>query len=469
MADARKLYSAAWRPALGIAFAHLLWRSLKQPAYRQHWAERLGHAQPRPGTRPVWVHAVSVGETRAAVPMIRDLAQRFPDMRFLLTHTTPTGRDTGAQELGRLLGERLEQCYLPYDVPFAVERFLETWNPACGLIMETEVWPNLVAAAKARGIAMALINARLSARSLRKALRFRRVIAPAFAALDFVAAQSQADADRIARLGRQVDLVSGNMKFDQDVSRVAYAVGQHWRKFIGARKVVVAASTREGEERLILERWSLQVLEGNLRPDTPLENVRALPLLVIVPRHPQRFDAVGAMLADYVAAPNRARRSEIDEESAAPDSLAHCAILLGDSMGEMQQWYALADVAIMGGSLLPFGSQNLIEANALGCPVVLGPSIFNFTQAATEGIAAGCAKQVPDTNEAVAMALRIATNDALQADMQKKGVAFASAHRGASAKTVAAIMPLLVPRVSAKGEAQARGSAAAARPVQPVS
>lgn len=463
MPDARKLYSAAWRPALGLAFGHLLWRSLKQPAYRSHWGERLGHAQPRSGTRPVWVHAVSVGETRAAVPMIRDLAQRFPEMRFLLTHTTPTGRETGALELGRVLGERLEQCYLPYDVPFAVERFLDRWKPACGLIMETEVWPNLVAAAKARGIAMALVNARLSARSLKKALRFRRVIGPAFAALDFVAAQSQADADRIARLGRKVDLVSGNMKFDQEVSRVAYAVGQHWRSFIGRRKVVVAASTREGEERLILERWSLQVLAGNLRPDKALDNVRSLPLLVIVPRHPQRFDAVGAMLADYVAAPNRARRSEIDEEKTPADALADCAILLGDSMGEMQQWYALADVAIMGGSLLPFGSQNLIEANAMGCPVVLGPSIFNFAEAAAEAIAAGSAKQVADTDAAVATALRIATNDALHAEMKEKGVAFANAHRGASARTVAAVMPLLVPRSSAAA------SAVAARQAEPVS
>ena len=448
-----RLYSAGWWVALPFAFAYLLYRSLRQPAYRQHWRERLGLAAGVAHGRVVWIHAVSVGETRAVMPLVRRLAARDPALRFLLTHTTPTGRQAGAELLAELDG-RLEQCYVPYDVPFAVRRFLKRWRPSCGLIVETEVWPNLIRIAHAEGVRVALINGRLSERSLRRARLYGRLIRDTVAALDLVAVQSEADAARLATLGRPADLVAGNLKFDQEVSRLAQPIGLHWRRLIGRRPIVVAASTRDGEERLLLERWSLQVLPGHRRRDVPLADAARLPLLIIVPRHPQRFAAVAAMMAEFVSAENRARRSAIDE-GAPPGSLSQCVLLLGDSMGEMQQWYATADVAIMGGSLLPFGSQNLIEANALGCPVVLGPSTYNFEQAAGESIAAGAARRVADTDEALALALRIAGNQMLRADMSRKALAFAAAHRGATGRTLAAIEPLL-PAIEPQADARRR-------------
>lgn len=438
---ALRLYSAGWWIALPFAFVYLFYRSLRQPAYRQHWRERLGLAAGDPAGPVVWIHAVSVGETRAVMPLIRRLAAGDPELRFLLTHTTPTGRQAGA-ELQKELDGRLAQCYVPYDLPFAITRFLRRWRPVCGLIVETEVWPNLIRLAHADGVRLGLINGRLSERSLRKARLYGGLIREAVAALDLVAVQSDADAARLATLGRKADLVAGNMKFDQEVSRLAHPIGLHWRRLIGRRPIIVAASTREGEERLLLERWSLQVLPGHGRRDVPLENASRLPLLIIVPRHPQRFASVATMMAEFVATPNRARRSAIDEGAPA-GSLSQCVLLLGDSMGEMQQWYATADVAIMGGSLLPFGSQNLIEANALGCPVVLGPSTFNFEQAAAESIAAGAARRVADTDEALTLALRIAGNQTLRADMSRQALAFAAAHRGATGRTLTAIEPLL--------------------------
>ena len=436
---------------LPLAFGYLLWRSLRQPAYRQHWGERLGLADRPPAAPtlpPIWIHAVSVGETRAAMPLIEALARRDPRQGFLLTHATPTGRETGAELIRRLPG-RIAQCYLPYDLPGAIERFLDRWQPACGLLIETEVWPNLAAVCARRQVPLALVNGRLSARSLARGRRQARLIEPALRRLSAVVVQSSDDAMRLEQLGRRADAVCGNLKYDIAPPPERVALGRRWRQRFGARPVVLAASTRDGEEALIVAAWRARIGERTDGPGgtrdggrtgcAPADPLR--PLLIVVPRHPQRFDEVAGSLVAAFGVGGLARRADLDGDDDAV--LARVQVLLGDSMGEMPAWYAAADVAIIGGSLLPFGAQNLIEANAVGCPVVLGPSTYNFAQAAEASIAAGAAVPVADAGEAVATALAIAGDPLRRREMAAAALHFTAAHRGATARTLAAIDRLL--------------------------
>ena len=424
---ARGLYSLAWYAGAPLAAAYLLWRSVRQPAYRSGWASRFGLAWPstdRAG-RPVWIHAVSVGETMAARPLVEGLLAARPGRRVLLTHMTPTGLETGE----RLFGDRVERCLLPYDMPHAVAAFLRHYDPVAGVLMETELWPNLVAAAAARGMPLALVNARLSPRSLAKARRILPLVVPALARLDPVIAQTEGDAARLAELGCSAS-VAGNLKFDVRPDPALVERGRGWRPE-PARAIVLAASTRDGEESLLLDAWP--------RTDA---------LLAIVPRHPQRFDEVARLMGARFGA-GIVRRSAQEDAPAAGAGLARSlaarstVALLGDSMGEMPAYYAMADVAILGGSLAPFGGQNLIEACALGVPVVLGPHTFNFAEAAEQAIEAGAALRVGDAAEAVRVALEIATDSQRRSRMAESALAFAGAHRGASERILGRLLPLL--------------------------
>lgn len=432
---ARWLYTVAWLLATPLVLAYLSWRSRRQPEYRQHLGERFGMHRPRAGLGPlIWVHAVSVGETRAAEPLVAALLERYPHHEMLLTHATPTGRATGA---ALFPGGRVSQAYLPYDYPFAVRRFLRAWRPSVGIVIETELWPNLVAVARGEGVRMALVNARLSEKSLRKGLRWGALIRPALAGLDVVLAQTDADARRLARLGRQDVPVLGNLKFDVVASPSLEALGHRWRvAWLAGVRVeglprfcVVAASTREGEEALLLDAWAAQLQPPALASRFP-------PLLVIVPRHPQRFDEVAALIA--ARGWRMARRSQL-----ADGQQCDAQVLLGDSMGEMAAYYALADVAIIGGSLLPFGGQNLIEACAAGVPVIVGPHTFNFAEAADQAIAADAAIRAPDATRAVAQALSVVLDAERRQSMSDHALAFAGRHRGATARTLEALAPLV--------------------------
>ncbi len=469
---ARRLYSLAWCGLLPLAFGYLLWRGIRQPAYRAHWAERLGLAgAPPAGLVPpplVWIHAVSVGETRAAMPLLEALAARDPQQGFLLTHATPTGRETGA-ELAKRLPGRIVQCYLPYDLPGAVARFLDRWRPACGLLIETEVWPNLAAVCARRQLPLALVNGRLSARSLARGQRQARLIVPALRRLSAIVVQTADDAARLEVLGRPADAVCGNLKYDITPSPGLIAQGRQWRRRFGERPVVLAASTREGEEDLLIAAWRDRLAAGPLTPVTADRR----PLLIVVPRHPQRFEAVADRLVAGFGAAALARRADLDgarpalagdtvapalASDASEPALVGVDVLLGDSMGEMPAWYAAADVAIIGGSLLPFGAQNLIEANAVGCPVVLGPSTFNFAQAAEASVQAGAAVQVADADRAVAAALDIAGDRSTRERMATAAVHFTTAHRGATQRTLLAIDGLLPPGLAATGHERIRAS-----------
>lgn len=444
---ALSLYSWAWRLATPLLGGYLLYRSLWQPEYRAHWDERWGYWRDRGATadidtwhtgqvRPLWIHAVSVGETAAVLPLIRQCAAVWPEVPILLTHGTPTGRATGELRLRDLAG-RLAQSYLPYDMPGAVDRFFEHWKPAIGLIMETEVWPNLVAAANRRGVPLVSVNARLSPRSLARGQRFESLIRPAVEGYSMILAQTQDDAERIAQLGQRPMAVTGNLKFDQPADFVLQTRGHGWRRRLGNRLVILAASTREGEEALVLESW--RACMQHLHPRMGGVGDSLPPLLVIVPRHPNRFDAVARLITRHTGTAPMNRKSLDDPDA----DFSHCGVLLGDSMGEMQAWYAAADVAVMGGSLLPFGSQNLIEANAAGCPVVLGPSVYNFQQAADASILFSASVQVDNPHEAIPTALELAADPARRGAMSAAGAAFAQAHRGSLERTLEALAPLL--------------------------
>jgi len=430
-------YTLAWLAALPLVALYLLWRSLRQGQYRRNWGERfLGHA--RSGAAPatpdavtIWVHAVSVGETRAAGPLVEQLARAHPQARFVLTHMTPTGRAAGA-DLVRALPGRVDQRYLPYDLPFAVARFLRETRPAVGVLMETEIWPQLLHAAQARAVPVVLANARLSERSLAKALRLARLMRAAAGAVTVVGAQSEADRARIARIYDGPVHVTGNAKFDLQPDAAQLARGRRLRErlqaVLGARPLWLFASTREGEEKIIIEA---------LRARGPGADPARSPVLLFVPRHPQRFDGVAALLAGAGAAVSR--RAQWDDWGRTPVPARAPPILLGDSMGEMALYYAMADVAFIGGSLLPLGGQNLIEACACGCPVVLGPHMFNFAAAAEAALAAGAARRVGDVDEALRCMAEITADPLARSRMVAAALAFAAAHRGATERTAALI------------------------------
>lgn len=406
----RFLYTLAILTLLPWALLHLLWRARCQPDYLKHWGERFACFRPRPPGPLIWIHAVSVGETRAAQPLIAALAARFPEHRILLSHMTPTGRATSKE----LFGGQVTRVYLPYDLPWAARRFLRHYRPDIGIIMETELWPNLVAGCRAQRVPLLLVNARLSDKSARRYGRFPALTRQALEGLSAISAIDVDDAQRLEALGARDVAVFGNLKFDitppDDLP--------DFRTRIGQRQVFLCASTRAGEEALILDAW-LKVGAGGTA------------LLVIVPRHPQRFDEVAGLI--------EARGLKLQRRSDALPVAADTQVWLGDSMGEMFAWYAAADVAFVGGSLLDFGSQNLIEPCAVGAPVLIGPSVFNFSAAAHDAIAAGAARQVDTAAELVAAARELLADGAQRDAMGTAGRTFAARHRGATARTLARV------------------------------
>ena len=421
---ARRLYTLAVLLLLPFALLHLLWRSRRQPEYLRHWGERLGRYGSRGSSvAPViWIHAVSVGETRAAQPLLSLLRARHPAHAIVFSHTTPTGRATSLE----IYGDRVGRLYLPYDTPGALRRFLAHLNPVVGVIMETEIWPNLVAACRQRNIPLLLVNARLSARSARRYALLPGLTRGALQGFAAVAAQTEEDGRRLEALGAERVTVSGNLKFDSSPARELIERGRAWRsawREVTGRRVLLAASTREGEEALILD-----ALRRN-----PIEQL----LLVIVPRHPQRFDAV-AELATKLGV--KLQRRSSDQPLAAQTQL-----WLGDSMGEMPAYYAAADLAVIGGSLLPYGSQNLIEACAAATTLLIGPSTFNFAWAAEAALACGAARTVADADALVSVAKALLADAQQRLAMAEAGRDFASRHRGASERTLAILESHLPP------------------------
>ena len=418
----RTLYSGLWWLALPAVLGRLWWRGRKEPGYREHWDERLALDGPALGERPtIVVHAVSVGETRAAEPLVDALLAAYPDCRILLTHMTPTGRTTG-KALFAHHGQRVVQAYLPYDTGAMMRRFLRRHRPRACILMETEVWPNLIHACTRQHVPVLLVNARLSEKSLKRGRKAGALMQEAARGFALVAAQTGLDAERIASLGAPNVVVTGSVKFDVTPPPAALEKGDWLRARIRSggpeRPVFLCASTREGEEALILDAWQR------------LHDKPAGALLAIVPRHPQRFDEVASLVA--ARGLGLVRRSQLG----AQHGVDGADVLLGDSMGEMFAYYAACDCAYIGGSLLPLGGQNLIEACALGKPVLVGEHTFNFLDATNEAVGDGAALRVPDADALAREAARLLRDQAARLAMGEKALAFASRHRGATLRTV---------------------------------
>ena len=408
--------------ALPLVLIRLWWRGRKEAGYRQHISERLSLANADFSSPLIWVHAVSVGETRAAEPLIHALLKKHPQHHVLLTHMTPTGRATGAALFHN--EPRVFQSYIPYDTLSLTQRFISKINPSLCVLMETEVWPSLIDSCSKAGIPIALINARLSARSLKKAQWFDGLMGDALRKINLVIAQTQSDADRLHTLGGQTIIVAGSLKFDITPPETMLDLGRQWRQQIGDRLVLLCASTREGEEALILDAYMAATLDPRV-------------LVIMVPRHPQRFDEVERML-DV-----RGLRWQRRSQWAAENMPEGTQILLGDSMGEMFAYYAACDVAFIGGSLLPLGGQNLIEALSCGKPVLVGPHTFNFKQVTADAITVGAAIRVPDAQHIFSRVSELDAQSKEYQAMSEVAVQFCVQHQGATARTLKLLSPQL--------------------------
>lgn len=407
----RLLYAIAWLAALPFVVARLAWRNRKQSGYLDHLGERFGRYGPKREGPYIWIHAVSLGETRAAAPLVEALRARHPGHNVLVTHMTPTGRAASRE----LFGDAVERAWLPYDMGFAVRGFIAHYKPAFGVILETEIWPRLFQEAARQGVPIVLANGRMSGRSAHRYARVPSLTHWALSNLRGVAAQTTDDARRFERLGVASAAVLGNVKFDLDLPEAMIERGREFRSRIGERMVWLAGSTREGEEGPLIDAFA----GSSAGPGV---------LFAIVPRHPQRFDEV-VRLAEAKGL-KVARRS--DEGPIEADT----RVLVGDSMGEMLAYYSAADVVIMGGSILPFGGQNLIEACALGRPVIVGQHTYNFSEASKGAIAAGAAVRVRDAYEAIKAATLLASDAPRREAMGRKALDFVAAHRGAVARIV---------------------------------
>jgi 3-deoxy-D-manno-octulosonic-acid transferase len=422
------LYEFFWYLALPIALLRLFWKGRIQKEYRQNIFERLGIYRKNLNKNIVWIHAVSVGETRAAAPLINALI--IDGHQILLTHMTPTGRATGADIFSKAIGDgQLQQVYLPYDISFLVTAFFRVFSPAIGLIMETEVWPNLILKARQLNIPVLLINARLSKRSAHRVAKFGATGSAIYGSFSQILAQTNLDAKRYQSLGLSNVRVTGNLKFDVQMSAAQIDHALQIRKLLPtSTRLICAASTREGEEEMVIQAWLLCLQQS---PNI-LSNAR----LLIVPRHPQRFEQVYQVITSKNLAV--VKRSNLDDHQLV-DAIQAGSIILGDSMGEMGFYYALSDVVVMGGSLQPLGGQNFIEACSLGRPIILGEHTFNFQQASMDAIEQGAALRVVGLEELSQLMSNLIQNDILREKMSANAIDFAGQHTGATEKILAVI------------------------------
>jgi 3-deoxy-D-manno-octulosonic-acid transferase len=416
----RLVYGILTRVAAPAVFAATLIRAAKEPAYRAHLTERFGLGR-RAAAPSLWLHAVSVGEVAAAAALVRALHASHPGMPFVLTTATPTGRAQAAA----LFGADVDVRFLPYDTAGSVRRFLARIRPRVAIIMETELWPNLLHECRRRGVPVLFASARLAARSVPRYRRFGTLFSTALRDA-WVAAQSSVDAERFIALGADParTRVIGNLKFDMQLGEAVAGRGRELRRgYLGARPVWTAGSTHEGEEDFVLD------------AHTTLKRSVADALLVLAPRHPQRFDGIAALLE---------RRGLIfDRRSRSGTVRSEAQVLLLDTMGELTAFYAAADVAFVGGSLVPVGGHNLLEPAALGVPVITGPHTQNGPEIARLLIEAGGALEVADAGALAAAAARLLADPVLRGRMGESARRCVEAHRGSLARLLALIEPLL--------------------------
>lgn len=372
----RKVYSAIFYLLLPLIFLRLLIKSRRLPGYRQRWRERLGFVAPV--TAPcIWIHAVSMGETLACVPLIKALKQADPQTAIILTNMTPTG----SEQANKSLADQVLHAFMPYDYPTAIKRFLKRVQPKLLIIMETELWPNVVHYAAAQAIPILLANARLSVQSFTGYRRIQFFLKSTLKKIDRIAAQTEADAQRFIALGAFPEkiIVTGSIKFDQPVPHEQVTAGRLLRSSWEERPVWIAASTHAGEEEKILQAHAevkKQVTDA---------------LLILVPRHPERFQGV----ADLI----RAQGFNVVQRSSGIPCRLNDDVLLGDSMGELFLYYAACDVAFVGGSLVAIGGHNVLEPAGLSLPIITGKHYFNFTEIVNKLLAAQAIEVISDENQ----------------------------------------------------------------------
>ena len=415
------LYTLLMRLLLPLALARLLWRSLRAPAYRRRIGERLALQNTATGPAEVWVHAVSVGEVQAAAPLIRHLLARDPPQRVLVTTTTPTG----AARVEDLFGETVTHRYTPFDLPGMVGRFLDRARPRLILVMETEIWPNTLAQAARLGIPVVLANARLSARSARGYGRLQPLTRETLNRFERIAAQGEADARRFRDLGAEPGRVqvTGSIKFDQRLPASLREQAEVLRRKWGERPVWVAASTHEGEEEAVLAAHRM------VRAQVPDA------LLVLVPRHPERFDRTAELVG----------RSglKLVRRSAREAWAADASVLLGDTMGELPAFLAAANAAFIGGSLVDVGGHNPLEASAVAVPVATGPRVFNFAAIVELLVSEDAAVIVRDAGELGAFMTRWLQDPEERTRVGENGRRVVEQNRGALGRLTALIEPWL--------------------------
>ncbi len=413
----RVIYSLVLMLLTPFVLLRLWRRGRKTPAYRRRWSERFAFVTALE-SRPIWVHAVSVGEMLAAVPLIKHLLNANPDTPVLVTTTTPTG----SEQVKRLFGEQVLHVYMPYDMNGVIKRFLNRIRPRLLVVMETELWPNLFHHCSRQDVPVIIANARMSARSARGYTRFSALAVSTLNNVTVIAAQSDVDAGRFIALGARRDLVqvTGSVKFDLSLANGLIEQGVALRRDLFAQRPVwLAASTHAGEDELLLQAFA-EVRQ--YQPDL---------LLVLVPRHPERFDAVVELC--------QRQGCEVIRRSEGRPCLDSTAVFVGDSMGELLLFLAAADLCFMGGSLVPTGGHNLLEPAAVGVPVVFGPHMFNFAVISQMFLERGAARQVDDSAKLATVVAELFENAGLRNEMACKGKQLLAENRGAQARLEALI------------------------------
>lgn len=414
----RTLYTTVLYLLLPIVLARLAWRGLRNRGYWHRWGERFGFFAAPELCAPIWVHAVSVGETLAAAPLIRALLERYPERSLVITTTTPTGSERvhalfGEQFIGQP-GGRVFHIYFPYDLPGAVRRFLDRTRPGLALVMETELWPNLFRQCARRSIPVLIANARLSPRSARGYAKLGGLVRETLADIRLIATQGEGDAARFRELGASTDRVTvmGNLKFDQRIPGDLEDRAEALRRELGvSRPVWIAASTHEGEDEQVLDAFARL---RELHPEA---------LLLLVPRHPERFARVAALA--------RKRGYAVVLRSEGRPCDAQTAVFVGDTLGELLLFYAVSDAAFVAGSLVPVGGHNMLEPAALGVPVVFGPHLFNFSDISRGLLEAGAARRIENSEQLAAVVGELLGDAALRAEMGEAGRKLVVDNRGA--------------------------------------
>lgn len=417
---ARFFYSICFYALLPMVFIRLWQRGQKTPAYRLRWSERLGHV-PFSLDQCIWLHSVSLGETIAATPLIKHLIEMYPDTPILVTTTTPTGSD----QVIKTFKDTVHHCYFPYDLPGALKRFTKRVNPKALIIMETELWPNLLAHCKCKQIPVLLANARLSQRSADGYARFQSISKTMMKQLTIIAAQNQNDAARFIDLGaaEQKLIVTGNIKFDLTPPGNIMELSQPLRDMWSGRPVWIAASTHDGEEQRVLAAHH--------------QLCQALPdcLLILVPRHPERFEQVANLIDQQGFQFVRRNSGQLCHDK--------CQVFLGDTMGEMMLFYASAQVAFVGGSLVPVGGHNLLEPAALSLPSLTGPHVHNFKEITKMLLDSKATLMINDADSLAHNVLSLLKDERQRQEMGQSGQEIVQNNRGAKAKLVEVIQQFL--------------------------